>query len=128
VCTSCVHVFMNAKLAAPSMCSCMHVCKHTMCAHVKHGGERCRLAALCLVVCACVKPRISLSCIHVRMHEEPKMRPNTCVRRVLMWNQGAKPNVCACHVFICACMNDEERKQTLCVCRVCMCACMKNQK
>ena len=51
-----------------------------------------------------------------------------CVRRVLMWNQGAKTNVCACHVFMCACMNDEERKQTSCVCRVCMCACMKNQK
>jgi hypothetical protein len=101
------------------VCSRVHECKAGCAQHVfmhacmENTNDVCTrqtrrraLQASCSLpcVCACVKPRISLSCIHVCMHEEPEMRLNMCVRRVLMWNQGAKPNVCVCHVFMCACI------------------------
>jgi hypothetical protein len=119
LCTSCVHVCM----AAPAMYSCMHVC-NTHCVST-HQTLLQALQASCSLPgeyhTASVKPGISLSCIHLCMHEEPEMRP-TCVLSyvdVCMYrNQGAKPNICVWHVFTCACMNNEEQKQNY-VCVVC---------
>ena len=58
-------------------------------------------------------------CIRVRMYEQLGMRTKVCVcvvcSSVHVCNQEMNTNVCARHVFMFACMNNQERKKTLCV-------------
>jgi hypothetical protein len=102
-----------------------------------------RLAALFLVCMHAWKHRISLWCMHMCMHEEPEMRANTCVQRMLMCacirnkeqNQTYVRVMYSCtkneerkHNYVCACVhawrNTYENKH-MCVCRVFKCTCMQ---